>query len=101
LFSLRWTTVRLLKLRMVRRGTSFGAVASELEKGEMSFSSTSASNLVHENYAGGTSSAHEAEVEESSDTHRIALVDLGLCDVEPARSHDLVVDDEALEGGRS
>lgn len=51
LFSLRWTTVRLLKLRMVNRGMSFGAVASVLANGETFSCETSASSFVHENCA--------------------------------------------------
>jgi len=48
LFSLRWTTVRELRLRMVRRGMSLGAAASVLANGAMSFSSISASSLVQD-----------------------------------------------------
>lgn len=93
--------MRWLKLRIVKRGVSFGAAASVAANGETLLWSTSASNFVQENCdMDGVSVEACGQNVPLDSTHRVALVDVRTFDVEPTWTHDLAVDDKALEGRR-
>jgi hypothetical protein len=74
---------------------SFGAVASFEAKGAMFSTSTSASNLVHEYCTRGCQ--HRRKSRRGKKTDRIAFVDSRLGDVQPTRTHNLAINDEALK----